>query len=142
MIWQILTILVACAASAWLYRLGGAGAPYNTRYRDVGCPLVLIGAVMCLFGLKTAYIWGYLITFGLSWGALSTYWQFLFKGKDNFYAHGLGCGLAGIPLIWCGVPLWIILVRIAICTAGMGLWSAWVSKDTWEERGRGALFIL
>ena len=63
------------------------------------------------------------------------------KGKDNFYLHGFACGLAGIPLIVI-VPWWIILIRIVICTVGMGLWSKYIGNDVLEETGRGVLFIL
>jgi FtsH-binding integral membrane protein len=102
---------------------------------------VLLGLVIALFGLKMAFWWAYAICFGLSWAVLTTYWDFLFK-YDNFYAHGLGCGLAGIPLIWVGVPLHYILIRIVICSVGMGLWSKWIGNDVSEEMGRGVLFII
>lgn len=67
---------------------------------------------------------------------------FINKGKDNFYMHGFGCSLATIPLLWCGVPWWILLIHAIICTVGMGLWSKLISWDVAEESGRGFLFIL
>ncbi len=136
MIW----IVLACAVSAVFYRLGGAKG-YDTKFRDIGCPLTLIALVIALYGLNTAY-WAYLLTFGLSWGALSTYWDWLFKKEDNHYAHGLGCGLAGIPLIWCGVPWEVVTVRILICTFGMGLLSKLIKNDVKEELTRGLIFII
>jgi hypothetical protein len=77
----------------------------------------------------------------LSGGALSTYWDWAFGGKDNYYAHGFGCGLAGFALVTF-VPWWILTIRLIICTLGMGLWSKWVDQDWLEEGGRGVFFIL
>lgn len=88
------------------------------------------------------YWYLYIIFYALSGGALSTYWDWLFGGKDNFYLHGLGCGLAAIPLFWAGIPWEAILIRTIICAVGMGLWSMWVDIDYKEEMGRGALFVL
>lgn len=136
MIWVIL----ACIASSALYRCGGKGKPFNTRYRDIGCSLVLIALTMALFGIKEAF-WAYILTFGLSWGALASYWGQDEK-KFGYFWHGLGCGLAGIPLIWVGVPLWVILTRLVICTVGMAVWSEIIGNDVMEEAGRGVIFII
>lgn len=139
----LIKILIACILSGILYRCGGKGKPYNTKYRDLGCPFVLIALVL-LTNNHTINITGWVmlgLSFGLSFATLTTYWDWLFK-EDNFYAHGFAIGLAGIPLIWCGVPLWIILTRIVICSLGMGLWSKWIGNDVAEETGRGVLFII
>jgi hypothetical protein len=111
------------------------------KARDALCSVVLLGLVIALFGLHTKNWWCYLITFGASWGMLSTYWDELF-GYDNFYAHGFGCSLATIPLFWVGVPWWILLIHAVICTVGMGLWSKLWTNDVVEECGRGVAFIL
>ncbi len=143
LLWLGLSIL-----SGILYRLGGSAKrgnwldfARNSKTRDVGCPLVLLGLVWVLFGLKWHFWWAYLATFGLSWGGLTTYWDWLF-GYDNFYAHGFFCGLAGIPLLWAGVAWPVILARLTLCTVGMGLWSKFVGNDVQEELGRGLFFIL
>lgn len=135
------TILIACIVSGILYRLGGIGKPFNTKFRDAGCPSVLLILTWLVFGFSWSYWWLYLIAFGLSWGALTTYWDNLF-GYDNFWFHGFMCGVAGIPLIWCGVPWWIVVSRIAICAVGMGLWSKLIGWDDLEEFGRGVFFII
>lgn len=70
----LITLMIAGVLSAALYRLGGAHG-YNTKFRDIGCPLVLLGAVIALFGLRIGSWWAYLLCFGLSWGALTTYWD-------------------------------------------------------------------
>jgi hypothetical protein len=82
-----------------------------------------------------------LLFYILSGAALSTYWDFLF-GYDNYWVHGFFCGLAGVPLIWAGIPWPLIVGRLIICTVGMGLWSKLVGKDYVEEMGRGVFFIL
>lgn len=136
MIWLV---LLGAVLSAILYRMGGSDK-WNTKWRDIGCPLVLLGLVIALFGFKMAFWWVYAITFSLSWGALTTYWDWLF-GYDNFYAHGFGCGLAALLLCFV-IPWWIVLIRLTICIVGMGLWSKLIKRDVPQECGRGVLFIL
>ena len=141
MAYQIGYIILAAAISGICYRLGGQGKPYNGKVRDWGCPLVFLGLIFLLFGFKIEFWREYLSTFILSWFALSTYWDWLF-GYDSYWMHGLGCGLAGIPLIWADVPLWIILARLTLCTIGMGLWSKFIKRDVPQECGRGGIFII
>jgi hypothetical protein len=115
----------------------------HPKTRDWGCPLCLLGYQWLTNDVSfnnTGWVIPYFLTFLLSWAALSTYWDF--TGKDSFFLHGLGCGLAGIPLIWAGVPIELIVLRILICSLGMGLWSKYVTVDAPQEMGRGAIFIL
>lgn len=151
---KLLVFLAACSFSALFYRLGGTSA--GTKWRDVGCPFILLVTVVTLFGFSLTQWWIYPIVFFLSMGALSTYRYFLPKPKDylwyHYSFHGLMCGLAGIPLLWCGVPLWVLILRTIVLTLGMGVWSmfiSWLSKklpwkhwDKINEGGRGVLFIL
>ncbi len=130
---------IACVLSGILYRMGGSDK-YDTKWRDAGCPLVFLAAVWLLDGISFSYWWTYLLFFGASWGMLTTYWDKLF-GYDNYYVHGLGCGLAGLFLIPV-IPWWILVARIVICSVGMGLWSNSTTYDVKEEVGRGVLFIL
>ena len=136
----IIVLLAGMILSAILYRMGGATG-YNTKFRDLGCPLVALITLWLMKGIVLSYWWVYLLFFGLSFGALTTYWDWLF-GYDNFYAHGLGCSLATIPLLWVGLPWGIFILHTIICTIGMGLWSKFIGNDVQEEMGRGALFIL
>ena len=150
---MLIKILIACILSALCYRCGGMGKEdtaepkwipkwmRNTKARDLGCPTVMLIALWLMEGFKLPYWWVYLLTFGLNFAALTTYWDFMF-GYDNFYMHGLMIGLAGIPLLWCGVPTPVVMLRIVICALGMGLWSKWIGNDVLEETGRGILFIL
>jgi hypothetical protein len=83
----------------------------------------------------------YIGCFVLSWGALSTYWDVVF-GHDDFYAHGLGVGLALLPLVFIGVSVWLILLRAVCLAVSMGIWSNLIDTDWLEEGGRGVLIIL
>jgi len=78
------------------------------------------------------------LSLGLSIGAISTYWDFLFNDNDNFYMHGLMLGLASLPLL-VTIHWWGILARCLVMTVGMGLWSKKIDNDIMEEFGRGFL---
>lgn len=149
---NLLYVTIAYILSAIFYRAGGMGKEVTAKpswipkwmrfslMRDVPCSALLITLAMVWFGVSDNWL-GYVVSFGLSWAALSTYYDSIF-GHDNYFAHGLGCGLAGLPLLMCGVPLWILLIRLIICTLGMGIWSKKVTVDYQAEFGRGVFFIL
>lgn len=109
--------------------------------RDWLCPACLC-SVLFLFWLPSSLLsWGMvLLSYALLGGSLSTYWDKLF-GYDNFWFHGFMCGLTIIPLI-IFIPFWIILIRLFICTIGMGLCSKLIGNDVKEEIGRGLFFII
>jgi hypothetical protein len=141
-LWLGLSILSGC-----LYRLGGAKKQgdwldfaRNSKTRDVGCSLLFLGLFWAIQDFKMASWKQYAIAFGLSWGFLSTYWDWLF-GYDNFWFHGLICGLSALPLYWCGVHWWMILIRAIICAVVMGLAHKWINKDIYEEPARGIVYI-
>lgn len=79
--------------------------------------------------------------------ALTTYWDDLFGGVDNFYMHGLFVGLGAFPLIWAGFTWWLILIRAIILALFMGALNWAVHKykvkhsDIIEECSRGASII-
>jgi hypothetical protein len=137
----ILIIIIACILSGVLYRLGGIGKPYNTKYRDLGCPTVGLIALLLTNGFYWADWWVYFLTFGLTFLTLTTYWDFLFHNVDNYYAHGFAIGAVGLLLCFV-MPWWIPVVRLIICTLGMGIWSKKHEVDWIEEMGRGVFFIL
>lgn len=106
--------------SGILGRMGGAKG-YNTKYRDVGCSLIIIFHYCLLFGINYHFWYIYLIIFGLQWGALSTYGDTLF-GYDNFWFAGFICGLAFLPItIIYPSLLFYFLIRIFILTIVWGL---------------------
>ena len=132
----ILAIIVLSCCSAYFYRKGGTSD--GTLWRDLIVPII---ASFALFILGYRNLWGYFIHFGLLFGALTTYWDWLF-GEDNYYAHGFACGLALLPFAWFGIAWWVILLRAIILGLSMGLWHKFVTKDVWDERGRGAFLTL
>ena len=136
----ILWILGLSCLNALLYRLGGQGKPFNTRYRDIGCSLVTL--ITCLVLGLTGALWAtvgaYLLTFGLSWGALASYWK---SGQDmkfrHWCFHGIGLALALLPIIfitrhWLGFGIRLFLLPPLI--AG---WSGIIGESWLEEWGRG-----
>ena len=136
MIPKILLILGLSIASGIAYRAGGTSA--GTKWRDIGCSLITLATCLIL-GLYmgfTAFLVAYLITFGLSWGALASYWG-LDEKKFGYWMHGLGLSLALLPIAyitgnWVGFAL-----RTIILTALITIWSEYTKWDVLEESGRG-----
>jgi hypothetical protein len=122
----------------------GGSDTYNPKWRDWGCSLITVGILICIlpvFTLKGGI--SYFLTFLLSWGALSTYWK---KGADckwwNWFFHGLGVGLACLPLILIGVSTINIMLRSLVIATFMTIVSE-ASDNVWvEEFSRGALIVL
>lgn len=109
--------------------------------RDWLLPLVFLLALFSFWRPSSLLDWAMLLPYyGLSGGALSTYWDWLF-GEDSYYLHSFGCGLAGFCLITF-VPWWILTLRLIICTVGMGYFSKIINSDELEEEIRGVFFIL
>jgi hypothetical protein len=147
---KIFLTLAAAVASFILYRMGGSDA-YNTKWRDMGCPTVLTLLLWCLNGIHWGYWWAYLLSFGLMFGALTTYWNK--KGAPerfiNFYLHGLGISLALVPYAyvshhWLGFGL-----RVALLPLLIGFWATYMNRPVWKfradvvnEGGRGAWIQL
>jgi len=145
MVLLILSIVGACA-----YRCGGAGKPYNTKYRDLGVPtlaslaLLILGAIPCHFWGIAAFI----LFFGLLFGSLTTYWDFLFK-KDCFWFSGLIVGLSGLPVALAQGKFIGCIIRMGLIS---GVWQllnkllpqkvfCW-TRDIVEEFGRGFITII
>ena len=133
---KYIILLIGSIISAVLYRLGGIGKPFNTKYRDLGCPLIMI-LVLCFL---RGWTWWYISVFGLTFAALTTYWDSVFK-FDNFWFHGFMIGIASFSLILAGVLWWLILLRAIILALGIGGWSKLIKNDVLEEGGRGFLII-
>ncbi len=147
----IATILMSCI-SAVAYRLGGLSKeqakkqiPWipawliNSKTRDVGCSLLTIIWVYLFCPHVAWYL--YLLSFGLMWGALSTYWDFI-NGEDNFWLSGFGVGLALFPIA-IGSGQWVGFgVRAVVLAVLMGAWCIIFKNDWVEELGRGAFIVL
>jgi len=151
MIWVGTALLTSVAA--FLYRVGGMSKgeaksvfPWlpsvfvRSICRDVGVSLATV-AWLVLF-LSPVAAWALAVAFCLSWAALTTYWDEVFK-KDCFFAHGLGIGLALLPIAITGSAGWVGYgVRALVLATLMWAVSA-ASKNVFvEEYGRGAAVIL
>ena len=149
----MILLLIATITGAIAYRLGGASPgefPWlpawlvRSRTRDIGVPLISL-AYMFLTG---AWHWSLLPCAVLFYGALTTYWDFMFNDVDNFYMHGFICGIAMLPLILGGFDWKFILIRAIILGMSMGLLNKYANKWHWknsvtiEECSRGALLII
>lgn len=137
---DVLVLAILSILSGILYRMGGKGKPYNTKYRDLGCAIC---AILILLVINNDYQWkillSYFVSFGLYFGSLTTYW----KGKaiDCKWYHwlftGLGYGLAFAPFAfvtgkWVGFTIRTLIVGF-VCM----LWSQTVEDVVKEEFGRG-----
>jgi hypothetical protein len=145
---KALIIGIGVLASGILYRMGGSGN-YPRQARIIGVS-ALSTLILALLRWKIAIwlVFAYLVSFGACVGAVSTYWDFLFCNKDNFYMHGFMIGLSYITLAWFGIAWWLILIRAIILALGMGLLNKYTNKwklkhpDIIEELGRGAIITL
>lgn len=141
----ILAIIFLTLASAWLYRAGGQGAPYNTKWRDLGCPACAIATLMVL----GFFHWSMIFVFFLDALALSTYNKWLGRiifnrpKSDVFWEGWMMTGffysVAALPLVMV-YNLWFgFFLRTITLVSLTALWSEFISNDVWEERGRGFL---
>ena len=146
----IVFLIILSCISAILYRIGGASKedrekefpwlPFKPwKSRDVWSNACVIGGLY-IVGINAPW-WAVFLSFGLMWGALSTYWQNLFGGVDNHYAHGAGIGIAMAPVMFFDEPL-ALGIRIVILGLAMGIYSRIVGNATWEELGRGFVMPL
>jgi len=146
MIWILAA--VAMVINAFLYRFGGCSVAegnqkypwvpswmFNSKTRDCGVSLITVAWMALCYPAVAWFI--YVITFGASWGMLSTYWDFLF-GYDNFWFHGFMIGVAklGFAIVtgmWLGFAIHCVVLALA-----MGTVSALSGNVDVEELGRGA----
>lgn len=147
-------LFILALISGLAFKLGGSAKNgkwndflKNSKTRDAGCPLIGLIAFWLLAGFKLSYWWAYLLTLGLSWGAMTTYFSFLIDPPDNvtaieWFFTGLFYGLSAFPLSWAGIHWYAILGR----ALALGLMIMWLrertGKDFKEEKGSGALYII
>ena len=137
---KYLLTLLLILLSGLFYKFGGTGKPFKSWMRDWICPAFGFGSLLIWWHPTTVVGWLMFIpAYGLSGGALSTYWDFVF-GYDNFYAHGFMCGLASFPFIWAGIAWWTVLLSAVIGGLLMGLLCKIFSNVWVEEGGRGIIF--
>lgn len=134
-----IAVLIGAIISGILYRMGGA-AGYNTKFRDFGCPTVMVIVLACL-GM---FHWTLILVFGLSFASLTTY--FKKKGTEakwyNWMLVGLTDGLSVLPLCFV-YPIWRGFAwRILACTVTTTLCSCIIGNDVVEEVGRGIIRVM
>lgn len=137
---QSLIVLVASIISGILYRMGGAGKPFNTKFRDFGVPTIGIALLLYIY---PHYDWktllSYFLTFGLYFGSMTTYWKK--KGVEakwwNWMLTGLGYGLAFLPFAYVSGKWVGFVLRCIICSLTTMIWSEKINNAVVEEFGRG-----
>lgn len=138
MMWMIIGA-VACGV---LGRMGGS-ATWDTKWRDIGVPLVTL---TCLWFLGVSLSWAYVISFGLLFGALTTYWDWLFGGEDNLFFSGFMAGLSFLPFAWFGIAWWLILIRACVLAIVWGCLNRFLpqfkGRDIVEENLRYACLVI
>jgi hypothetical protein len=124
---MIITILYAIL-SGILGRMGGAGKSgqwydrfLDTKWRDIGCPLVFIANHVHLFGYNPGLWWAYILVFGAMWAAFSTYWDKVF-GYDNMLFSGIVAAFVALPLAMVE-PGFLLIYLIRIPAMGAVWWA-------------------
>jgi hypothetical protein len=157
----IIATLVAIVAGAFFYRIGGMSKEEAKKkfpwwpqslvrswVRDCFCSLISTAWMVAFFPKDFGSVWYWVavaITWGWTWGMLTTYWDGLF-GYDNYFMHGGMIALAALPFplyfqivggttagMWVGFG-----IRIVVTAGVMGLICLLTDKVDIEECGRGA----
>jgi hypothetical protein len=158
-LWIVLLSIVSGVG----YRCGGYGNEgrikypnlptwfFDTKARDIlcaFCAVIAYGLLQTPFSFFADFIWlAYLFSFLLTFGALTTYWDFIFI-KDNYWVHGFMIGLAFFPLAIVTGDWIVLAIRSLVLAVGMGLWSLYNKpigpwgEDETEEFGRGFLIPI
>lgn len=144
--WIILSI--CCITSAVLYRLGGIGDPFSGKFRDIGCSVITVIALLSFSeDYSFQFILANIVHAGLLFASLTTYNKWtndLFgRRKDRMYWHnwlvtGLFYGLSALPLLFI-IPWYWIVLRALVLSGLMTAWCESVKNTTIEEAGRGFL---
>ena len=141
-------LILAVVASSILYRLGGIGNPFNTKFRDFGCSIVMYSYMLTIWYPLNWVGWTMLgLAVFFTFLSLTTYYDKIF-GYDNLFAHGFVIGFAALPLVFVGISGWQIIYRAIILSLFMGALNWWVEEhqiqrsDWIEELGRGAIITL
>lgn len=148
MVKDIIVVLVASCLSGGLYHISGIGGFKGAKLIRRGiCPLLALGLFFALKTPQIRHIWAYQAFLILNFGAMSTYCSTLVKPDDDvvgieWFFTGALYGLAALPLIWCGVHLWAIIIRSVFLAISIMWLREKTGKVAVEEIGSGALYCL
>jgi len=142
---EIIGVLALSIVAAIFYRLGGTGGAWwkNTKVRDCGVPLVSICSLK-LIGIECP-LWVWITYFLLSFATMTTYWEHWGSEGVEWYEWLLTGLVYGVPtfiFVYFGIDWVGCLSRIGVLGLTTVAWSELISKDTWEEWGRGFLFNI
>lgn len=138
----ISTVLLMCL-SGWLYRQGGSAdkPKWLWKARDVGSNLCVIGWLL----LNGFHSWWLVLSFGLMWASLSSY----FNKKNaeerwwNFALHGFFIGFSLLPLAIIGDIAWLHFgIRCLAMAMFFGMWTQIEDNAVVSEVGRGVFMVL
>ena len=140
-------ILGLSVCSALAYNLGGQGKKgnfldflRNKLTRRLGCALIQFIAIFFVLKISAPF-WVHFLNIGITYGALTSYWDF--TGQDNHYLHAFGIALGLILYAYVGAISWLAFgVRSITMILAMGLWSKYWKVDFIEELFRGSIIIL
>ena len=136
---KIIILIIGIILSGIFGRMGGSDK-HGTLWRDIGVPLCVVICCGVFFG----WHWTLIISFGLLWGSMSTY--FKRKGQPvrwwNFLIMGFAFNLALLPYIWAqGLWFGFGLRSLILPLAVMG-WCVLIGDAVLEEFGRYALIVI
>lgn len=127
MIIKIILTIILAILSGILGRLGGRAkdghwydAISHSIVRDAGCSLLSVLTFILWFGFESELLWLYLISFGLHWISLSSYWDWLFK-FDNFFFAGFVTGLSILPMVIVYKLYFLFIIRSIVLAIIWGL---------------------
>lgn len=149
----VLIILGLSIVSGIFYFIGGESWG-NKLFRRVGCAIVLVATLFLTHILKlnlAGILWG-IGLIGVHYFCLLSYnkWFDVVCGineDDDVHAPawamtGIVYGLACLPLMFAGVPLYLIIIRAGLLGVLTCWWSVKQDNVFWEASGRGAFLIL
>lgn len=118
--------------------MGGYGAPFDTKVRDVGCALCF-GAGFIVLHLYTWYLFASVV---VMFAALTTYWKKSGPVRYyHWYATGFVYSLAALPAAYSLDLVFGWMYYSMAVVAGVVLWSVFVKIAWLEEFGRGAIIV-
>ena len=141
--------LLSAAIGTLLYHIAGKGGFKNAKLlRRLGCPLMALGGVYLPWvSWNWGLLWAIPAFLGLSWGAMSTYHDYLAPdgSSENWLCWlmtGFCYGLSALPLVILSGHWVTFAIRTVILAAGIMLIRETTGKVEIEELGSGGLYEI